>query len=182
MNDFGIKFVVNEEKVGVPQQKNQNENQNLLEPEAHVHVGNTSLSSKAMFQKKEKKSNLRQRYSLRGEVSQDYPEHFTFPDVFEREKVLDILAFIDKNCQWQSLLYHLRHCTGVAIVLQATVVFKMPSSEHTFKLCYIIFILQAIPLMMNRIRYIKYGLEMCTLMLLLQMHSVMKRKKILMKT
>ena len=50
------------------------------------------------FGKRKKKSNLRERCSLKGGVSHDFPEHYTFRDVLEREKVLDILVFIDKNC------------------------------------------------------------------------------------
>ena len=50
------------------------------------------------FGKRKKKSNLRERCSLKGGVSHDFLEHFTFRDVLEREKVLDILVFIDKNC------------------------------------------------------------------------------------
>ena len=78
MNASDTKFVANEETVLVPQQKNKNDNHNLLTPDAHVHKHKDAKKTKdsaASYQsnktnswKKKNSSDLSQLCCLKGEA------------------------------------------------------------------------------------------------------------------
>ena len=114
-----------EETVVVPQQKNQNENRNLVIPDPHMHVDKDATntkdsvascqSSNNITWKKKKKSNPRKSSSWTGEVKNDFLVHCIFLDVFERVTRLYILfdfLVSESNLYAQQSVFDIL-CSGV---------------------------------------------------------------------